>query len=98
MGVYRFKKTVTVAATTGSCNTHKITAGLGHKLLVKSATATTRFRVNVTDRDSDIIRSYNFRQNVLDDEKPLILQGINTVNITDSTANEDFTVKMWVEE
>ena len=98
MQVYKYVNTITVAAGAGSGNTHNIMGGICRKLFVEAETATTRFKVNLTDDTSSTIRSYDYRTGKLDDEKPLILQGVNTVNITNATANEDFTVKIWVEE
>ena len=98
MQVYKFVKTVTVAASSGSTNTHNIGGGVCRKLFVEATTAGTRFKVNVTDDTNSTIRTYNYRTGKLDDEKPFILTGINTINITNSTANEDFTVKLWIRE
>ena len=98
MQVYRYKNTVTASSGSGSVNTHKCKGGLCYKILVTSATTTTRFKVNVTDKDSDTLRSYDYRKGVLDDEKHIPLTDTNTVNITNSTADELFTIKLWVVE
>ncbi len=98
MRVYKFEKTITVSSGSGSANTLDVIGGLAYKILVLADTVTTRFKVNITDDDNDVVRAYNFKKGRLDDEKPLSMVGIYTVNITDSDTDEDFTVKIWVTE
>jgi len=95
--IHKFLKTVTVAAGSGSVNTLSVD-GMCRMLYIKPETATTTYKVNITDSDGDVVKNWDFSKATLRDYTPLILYGVSTINITNSTADEDFIVKLLVEE
>ena len=95
--VYKYRDTITVAAGSGSGNTVSV-HGICRRFYIEPTTATTIYKVNVTDDDSDTIKNYEWKQGTYQDFTPFIMQGINTINITNSTANENFVIKLYIEE
>jgi len=96
--IYKYKNSVTCAAGSGSVNTNPIIGGLCREILVSPATATTTYRVNIVDEDSLTIKSYDYKKGLYIDIAPFIAYGIYTINITNSSANELFTIRMMVQE
>jgi len=96
--IYKYKNSVTCAAGSGSVNTNPIIGGLCREILVSPATATTTYRVNIVDEDSLPIKSYDYKKGLYIDIASFIAYGIYTINITNSSANELFTIRMMVQE
>jgi len=95
--VHKHLQTVTIAAGSGASNTHPID-GICRFIYIEPTTATTTYKVNFTDEDSDTVKSWDWTRGTMRDFTPLIMHGIYTVNVTNSTANEDFDIKLLVEE
>ena len=76
-----------------------IFGGLGRQLLVRANTATTVFRVNLRDSNDVIRRHYAFHRGELNDmEMTLPMQGAYTVQVTNASPNDTFTVVLGVQE
>ena len=95
--IHKFYKTITVTAASGSANTIGID-GICRLLYVEPVTAITVYKLNITDDDGDIIKSWDFVKGTYRDYTPFIMYGVNTFNITNSSVDEDFSVKLLVEE
>jgi hypothetical protein len=95
--IHKFFKTITVSSGSGAANTIGID-GICRLIYIEPTTATTTYKFNITDADGDVIKSWDFTQGTYRDYTPVILYGINTFNITNSDADEDFSVKLLVEE
>ena len=96
--IYKYKTTIAVAAGSGSANTHNVIGGVCKELLIKPTTATTTYKVNIVDEDSITLKSYDFKKGQYIDTTEFIAYGVYTVNITDSSADENFTFRMMVRE
>lgn len=97
--IYKFTTTMTVTLNTGAANTHRIPHGLLRQLLITAQTSGTIFRANITDDGGDIVRSYEFaKTQINDDNRPLPVTGIYTLNITNASADGQFRVKFVVQE
>jgi len=95
--VYKYKNTVTISAGSGSGNTLPL-HGECKYLYISPATATTAYKVTITDDDNYTVKSYDWTKGILRDFTTFIVQGIYTINITNATVNEDFVVKLLVKE
>jgi hypothetical protein len=98
MIVYRAVNSMTLVAGLGSYNTPNLKGGLCYKIVATTSTDTTRFQMDIRDRDNTLLRTWNYRQGQLIDDTPLILQGINTFTVSSASANEPITIKMWLRE
>ena len=96
--IYKYKNSVTCAAGSGSVNTNPIIGGLCREILVSPATAATVYKVNIVDEDNLTIKSYDYKKGLYIDTTSFIAYGIYTINITNSTANELFIIRMMVAE
>ena len=95
--VYKLQNTVTVSAGSGSQNTLPI-HGICQYIYIEPTTSTTTYKVTITDDDDDTVKEFEWKQGVFRDFTSFIVEGIYTISITESTANEDFTVKLLVRE
>jgi hypothetical protein len=68
-------------------------------ILVSAGTSTTTFRANVTDDDSLTVREYaTVTGTLLDDNRPLAVRGTYTIEVTNASADGNFTTLLMVEE
>ena len=95
--VHKHIESITAVAGSGATNTPPIDGDCKF-LYIEPATLTTTYKVNITDDDNDTVKSWDWTKGVLKDRIPMIMHGVYTVNITDATANEEFSIKMLVEE
>jgi len=102
--VYNFKTTITVSAGSGAANTLDIGKGGECSLFhVAPTTATTIYKINITDADGiiiyDPVKFFKGTRRIIDKIADAVtMYGICTINITDSSVNEDFVVKMLIKE
>ena len=97
--IYEHKATVVTASGSTSTITLKIIHGLCRNIYVKANTATTVFRVNLTDEDGDSRLDYGFSTGMLNDNQiayPIV--NSYTLNITNASPNDTFKVKIGIEE
>lgn len=97
MRVHTWKTTITTSTGSGSATSSEFIGGIVHKILVIPATATTDFEATLTDASNIEARRWDYSFKI-DDENPLIVEGKYTLTITNASADEDFTVKMSMEE
>ena len=95
--VHKHIQTITIVAGSGATNTLPID-GECKFFYIEPTTSTTVYKYNITDDDSDIIFSSDWTKGTFRDPTPMIMHGIYTINLTNVTVNEDFSVKMLVEE
>jgi len=100
MKIYKLRQTVSTSGATGSQNTLPIVGGLMRQLYIIAATAGVTFRADLTDENSDVVRSYDFHKTEINDTPvgPLPVSGIYTIRVTNASADGQFTVKMMVQE
>ena len=99
MQIHRHIATVTTAGGSGSTNTSPFRGGLCRQVLIVSGTTTTTFRSNLTDPDSNTVRSYSTVTGTLnDDNRILPVRGAYTLNVTNASADGNFTCMLMVEE
>jgi len=97
--VYKYKNTITTVAGASSGNTVPL-HGICHYIYIEPTTATTTYRVSITDDDDNVVKNYDnkYFKGVMRDFTQFIVQGIYTVSISNATANEDFVIKILVRE
>lgn len=97
--VYTHPASVTAASGSASSTTLKVKSGLMQQLLIRSATDSTVFRADVTEVGGVAVRHYGYHTGEINDVGAhLPLAGDYTVNITNASANDTFTIRLVVEE
>lgn len=99
MTIYEYRTSTAVSAASMSGVTHRVPGGICRQLYVLSSTSTTVFKVNLQD-DSGITRkNYDFVQGELNDDKlSLPISGAWTINITNVSPDDTFSIVMAVQE
>lgn len=99
MTIYQYRASLTTAAGSQSQATLNIRGGLCRQVFVRPGTTSTVFRVNITDESSLPVLNYDFHKGDLND-MPLAcpMAGVYTVNITNASPNDTFSVLLAVEE
>ena len=101
MTVYEHTASVTAASGSVSTATLYIPGGLGRQLLVRANTATTLFRVTLTDQDSIARRHWGFHRGELNDTSDnirLAFTGSYSVQITNASPDDTFRIILAIEE
>jgi len=99
MTIYKHRATVTASAGSVGSSTLNILGGLCRQVLIQANATTTTFRADITDENSVVIRRWAYHKGELNDsELALPLSGAVTVNITNASANDTFTLLLSVEE
>ena len=99
MRIYKHRATVTTASGTVGSASLNISGGLYHQLLIRANVATTLFRADITDENSIIIRNYGYHSGEINDIGFFLpLAGVTTINITNASPNDTFTVLLSVAE
>ena len=99
MHIYEHKTTITASAGSTSTFTLKVIGGLMRQLYIKANTDTTVFRANIQDEDGINRLDWGFSKGILN-EVGLAFPMVNkyTVNITNASPNDIFTVRLAVQE
>ena len=95
--VHKYLQSLTTVAGAAAGNLLDIDGHL-YFIHIKPATATTVYKFNLTDDDSDIVLQSDWCKGTYTEKCNQILKGSYTVNLTNATANEAFTFKMLVRE
>ena len=99
MQIHRHLRTLTTAGGTGSTNTLPLKGGLCRMILISAGTAATTFKANLTDDDSLTVREDSaVTGTLLDDNRPLAVRGTYTIQVTNASADGNFTTMLMVEE
>lgn len=98
MVIHTEKLSGTASAGTFAVNTISNLCGLLRTIIIKPTTATTQYDITITNSDSmDIYSSKSIVGNS-SDEVQIPLRGIFTITITNSTADEAFTIHLALQE
>ena len=93
--LYKYNPSATTVSGEWSGNTLP-TVGMCSQVYIKSTTATTTFNVTITDRDDIVVRQFTNVKGLVNDLTPFPVQGIYTVAISSASADEIFTVALWI--
>ena len=99
MTIYQHRASVTTASGSVASTTLNIKGGLLRHMLVRANTSTTVFRANLVDESSVTVLNYPFHGGEINDwDLVLPVVGTYTMNITNASPNDTFTVLASVEE
>ncbi len=99
MHIYEHKTTMVASLGSASTISLDVRGGLMQQLLVRANSTGTVFRVNLTDEDGVVRRNYDFVEGELNDvgsRFPMV--GNYTVQVTNATSADTFTVRLAVQE
>lgn len=99
MTIYEHKTTLTASAGSTATTSLDIRGGLMRQILVTANTSSTVFRANLQDRDGIVRVDWGFNTGQLN-ELGLAIPVVNryTLNITNASPNDTFTVRLAVQE
>lgn len=99
MTIYEHRASVTTSAGSTSSASLRIPGGLLRQVLVRSATNTTVFRVNLVDASSLTRLNYGFHTGELNDTALVMpVADDYTINITNASPNDTFSILLAVQE
>lgn len=99
MTIYKHRASVTASSGSTSSTTLNVRGGLCRQIVIRANTSTTVFRANITDENSDVVVNYPYHEGEINDWDICIpMSGKYTVNITNSSPDDTFVVKVGVEE
>lgn len=99
MTIYEFNTTLTVQGGSNNGVTHNIVGARCQYLLIRANTATTIFRADLKDNNGVIRLRYDFHEGeIVDDKINFPMTGKYTVDITNSSPNDTFTVLLSMPE
>lgn len=99
MTIYEHRATITASAGSVSSSTLKVPGGLIRQMIVRANTATTVFTVDIVDDKSVTILNYPPHEGEINDWNMSIpMTGQNTLNITNASPDDTFTVLIRVQE
>ena len=99
MTVYQHRATVTAQSGSTSTVTLKVLGGLLRQVLITANTSTTVFRANLVDENSITVENWGFSRGELrEDGIAFPMAGIYTLNVTNASPDDTFTILMSVQE
>ena len=103
MTIHQHRASVTAASGSVTSTTLSVKGGLCRQLIARAATATTLFQLDITDSNSVIVARYGYHRGEIMDMGnigilPIPMAGTYNLNITNSSADEVFTILLGVEE
>ena len=99
MNVYQHRATVTAASGSTSSQSLNVIGGLLRQVLVYANTSTTVFRANLVDDNSLTIANWGFNTGQLNDlDISIPISGRYTLNITNASPDDTFSILLSVEE
>ena len=104
MNIYRHETSQTTASGCISSTTLNIRGGLLRQVLVRALTSNTaQFRMNITETGGIKVVDYGYHEGELNDlgskgALPIPLLGNYTINITNASPDDTFSVRLLVEE
>ena len=97
--IYFHRASVTAAGGTSTTLTLKIQGGICQQLLIRANTATTIFDANLVDENDVPVHYEGFSEGEINSTNlGLPMAGPYTLNITNASLNDTFTVVIGVEE
>jgi len=99
MTIYQHRASVITSAGSRASTTLNVAGGICRQVIVRANTSTTAFRVDLVDANSVTVMNYAFHTGELvDHEVKLPMAGAYTLNVTNASPDDTFTVLLGVEE
>ena len=100
MTVHEHRATVTAVAGAVGSTTLTIPGGLCRQVLIRSTTSlATIFRADLTDANGTVRKNYAYHEGELNDINPALpMAGVYTINITNASANDTFSILVGIQE
>ena len=99
MTIYQHRASVTASSGSTSSDTLNVRGGILRQVLVTANTSTTVFRANLVDANSVTVSNWGFHTGQINDGSiTLPVAGRYTLNITNASPDDSFTVLLGVEE
>ena len=99
MRIYQHRATLTASGGSNNTLSLAVVGGLCRHVLVSANTATTVFGVDVVDPNSVTVLNYPYHQGEINDwDITLPMSGRYTLNITNSSPNDTFSVLLSIQE
>lgn len=95
---YKYNYTIEIASGVWSGNTDYLHGGFLKHAYLKSTSLSTVFDFAITDSDDNIIFSRKNIIGLLNESLELTMVGIHTLAISNSSADEDFNIKLMIRE
>lgn len=97
--IYQHRASVTTAAGSVASTTLNVKGGLLQQLVVRANTATTVFRADLVDANSVTVGNWDYHEGELNDiGRSLPMAGTYTLNVTNASPNDTFTILLAVAE
>jgi hypothetical protein len=98
MQIYKVETDLVTTGGTGSVNTLDIVGGMARQIYILAAATDSTFQARILDNKSRKVREYDYIKGCINDETPLIMQGVYTVQILNCSSDQTFTVLFMVGE
>jgi len=98
MTIYQFRRTVTTAAGATTSTSLRVLGGICRQVLIVANTNTTVFSSFITDESGLEVSRYGLQTAELNDITAFPMAGTYTVNITNASPDDTFTIYFAVEE
>jgi len=98
MQIYKVETDLETTSGTGSTNTLNIIGGMAEQIYILVAVTNTTFQAKIIDDKSRTVREYDYVKDYINDEVPLIMQGIYTVQILNCSSDQTFNVLFMIRE
>ena len=97
--IYKHRDTITAASGATSSASLNIRGGLCRQIIVRANTDTTVFRANLVDENSVTVLDYPYHEGEINDwDITLPIAGEHTLNITNASVDDTFTILLQVQE
>lgn len=99
MNIYQHRASITASSGSTSSDTLNVRGGLLRQVLVTANTSTTVFRANLVDANSVTVSNWGFHTGQINDmHVSLPVSGRYTLNITNASPDDTFTVLLGIQE
>ena len=95
---YKYADTIEIVSGEWSGNTLYISGGELKHVFVKATASSTVFDFKITDSDDNVVLNRINEIGKLNEMMELPMLGIHTLSIINSTADEDFNIKLMIKE
>lgn len=103
MNIYTHTTSQTTVGGTVSSTTLNVRGGLLRQVLIRANTATTMFKVDITEQSGITVLNYAFHNGEINDTGstgalPLPMSGYYNLNITNASPNDTFNIRLVLQE
>lgn len=103
MNIYRHETSQTTAAGSVSSTTLNIKGGLLRQVLIRAGTSSTMFRADIKEQGGITVLNYGYHIGEINDAGatgalPLPMLGPYLINITNSSPNDTFDIRLLLQE